>query len=115
MNQYSNGRCNPDALCKISLVKCTQRGTQEAHLLSQLFQNVRFGSRHFKPTFAGGRAHHLESLQVPPCATGDPLVLSHAAPPPRIAKVRKWSGWQELNLRGHVPKTCGWPLPYTRI
>ena len=28
---------------------------------------------------------------------------------------RKWSGWQELNLRGHVPKTCGWPLPYTRI
>src|SRR5712691_5687391 len=23
--------------------------------------------------------------------------------------------WQELNLRGHVPKTCGWPLPYTRI
>ena len=26
----------------------------------------------------------------------------------------KWSGWQELNLRGHVPKTCGWPLPYTR-
>jgi hypothetical protein len=28
---------------------------------------------------------------------------------------REWSGWQELNLRGHVPKTCGWPLPYTRI
>src|SRR4051812_18555951 len=28
---------------------------------------------------------------------------------------RKWSGWQELNLRGHVPKTCGWPLPYTRM
>jgi hypothetical protein len=28
---------------------------------------------------------------------------------------KKWSGWQELNLRGHVPKTCGWPLPYTRI
>src|SRR5438128_11232077 len=27
----------------------------------------------------------------------------------------KWSGWPELNLRGHVPKTCGWPLPYTRI
>lgn len=27
----------------------------------------------------------------------------------------EWSGWQELNLRGHVPKTCGWPLPYTRI
>src|SRR5438874_12718202 len=27
----------------------------------------------------------------------------------------RWSGWQELNLRGHVPKTCGWPLPYTRI
>jgi hypothetical protein len=27
----------------------------------------------------------------------------------------KWSGWQELNLREHVPKTCGWPLPYTRI
>ncbi len=21
----------------------------------------------------------------------------------------KWSGWQELNLREHVPKTCGWP------
>ncbi len=20
-----------------------------------------------------------------------------------------------MNLRGHVPKTCGWPLPYTRI
>ncbi len=33
---------------------------------------------------------------------------------PRNAK-KKWSGWQELNLRGHVPKTCGWPLPYTRI
>ena len=31
------------------------------------------------------------------------------------AKHKKWSGWQELNLRGHVPKTCGWPLPYTRI
>src|SRR5437016_10020423 len=30
-------------------------------------------------------------------------------------KHTKWSGWQELNLRGHVPKTCGWPLPYTRI
>ena len=30
-------------------------------------------------------------------------------------KHQKWSGWQELNLRGHVPKTCGWPLPYTRI
>jgi hypothetical protein len=28
---------------------------------------------------------------------------------------KKWSGGQELNLRGHVPKTCGWPLPYTRI
>src|SRR5207248_8065981 len=27
----------------------------------------------------------------------------------------RWSGWQELNLREHVPKTCGWPLPYTRI
>src|SRR5215831_15428368 len=27
----------------------------------------------------------------------------------------KWSGWQELNLRGHAPKACGWPLPYTRI
>ena len=25
-------------------------------------------------------------------------------------KHKKWSGWQELNLRGHVPKTCGWPL-----
>ena len=30
-------------------------------------------------------------------------------------KKRKWSGWQELNLRGHAPKACGWPLPYTRI
>src|SRR6266478_6534390 len=30
-------------------------------------------------------------------------------------KHKKWSVWQELNLRGHVPKTCGWPLPYTRI
>jgi hypothetical protein len=28
--------------------------------------------------------------------------------------LERWSGWQELNLRGHVPKTCGWPLPYTR-
>src|SRR5262245_31336460 len=28
---------------------------------------------------------------------------------------KKWSGWQELNLRGHAPKACGWPLPYTRI
>jgi hypothetical protein len=26
-----------------------------------------------------------------------------------------WSGWQELNLRRHVPKTCGGPLHYTRI
>src|SRR6476660_3165030 len=35
---------------------------------------------------------------------------------PRHNEVAKeWSGWQELNLRGHVPKTCGWPLPYTRI
>src|SRR5260221_5196366 len=52
--------------------------------------------------------------KVTPYATGRPLVLSYATPP-QIAKVRKWSGWQELNLRGHVPKTCGWPLPYTRI
>src|SRR5438552_16279218 len=36
---------------------------------------------------------------------------------PRLksAMQKKWSGCQELNLRGHVPKTCGWPLPYTRI
>jgi hypothetical protein len=26
----------------------------------------------------------------------------------------KGSGWQELNLREHVLKTCGWPLSYTR-
>lgn len=32
-----------------------------------------------------------------------------------LSAKKKWSGWQELNLRGHVPKTCGWPLPYTRI
>src|SRR5215469_12466867 len=32
----------------------------------------------------------------------------------RITHTESWSGWQELNLRGHVPKTCGWPLPYTR-
>src|SRR5437660_8179399 len=36
---------------------------------------------------------------------------------PRLKSInakQEWSGWQELNLRGHVPKTCGWPLPYTR-
>src|ERR1700730_5633235 len=66
MNRYSNGRRNPDALCKPSFVKCTQGGTQETHLLSQLLQNVFFGSRHFKPTFSGGRAHHLEALQSDP-------------------------------------------------
>src|ERR1700730_9523693 len=45
----------------------------------------------------------------------EPLVLSYATTAPEI-RIRKWkwSGWQELNLRGHVPKTCGWPLPYTR-
>ena len=26
-----------------------------------------------------------------------------------------WSGWQELNLLGPVPKTGGWPLPYIPI
>ena len=36
-------------------------------------------------------------------------------PRQKIARTKEWSGWQELNLRGHVPKTCGWPLPYTRI
>ena len=35
--------------------------------------------------------------------------------PQILVTQEKWSGWQELNLRGHVPKTCGWPLPYTRI
>ena len=29
-------------------------------------------------------------------------------------ELQVWSGWQELNLRGHAPKACGWPLPYTR-
>jgi hypothetical protein len=32
----------------------------------------------------------------------------------RKAWLKLWSGWQELNLRGHAPKACGWPLPYTR-
>jgi hypothetical protein len=32
----------------------------------------------------------------------------------RKARLKLWSGWQELNLRGHAPKACGWPLPYTR-
>ena len=45
----------------------------------------------------------------------EPLVLSYATTAPQIQSKKKWSGWQELNLRGHVPKTCGWPLPYTRI
>src|SRR5712671_3038611 len=40
----------------------------------------------------------------------EPCSVSHHLEGPT-----KWSGWQELNLRGHVPKTCGWPLPYTRI
>src|SRR5258707_12655621 len=31
------------------------------------------------------------------------------------AMSKKWCRWQELNLRGHVPKTCGWRLPYPRI
>src|SRR6266849_3821855 len=35
--------------------------------------------------------------------------------PTLLRRHKIWSGWQELNLRGHVPKTCGWPLPYTRI
>ena len=30
------------------------------------------------------------------------------------SKRKKWSGWQELNLREHAPKACGWTLPYTR-
>jgi hypothetical protein len=42
----------------------------------------------------------------------EPLVLSYAT---TATTSENWSGWQELNLRGHVPKTCGWPLPYTRI
>src|SRR5258708_4605845 len=45
-----------------------------------------------------------------------PFVSSYATIAPQFSKrQKKWSGWQELNLRGHVPKTCGWPLPYTRI
>src|SRR5579864_9379774 len=32
-----------------------------------------------------------------------------------ITRTKEWSGWQELNLRGHAPKAWGWPLPYTRI
>src|SRR6476646_5649247 len=45
----------------------------------------------------------------------EPFVLSYATTAPEISIRRwKWSGWQELNLRGHAPKACGWPLPYTR-
>src|SRR5579883_2141974 len=42
----------------------------------------------------------------------EPLVLSYATTAPQLLEI--WSGWQELNLRGHAPKACGWPLPYTR-
>src|SRR5258706_15654172 len=81
MNQHSDGGGNPDALCKISLVKCTHGGMQKAHLLSQLLQNVRFGSRHLKPTFAAGRAHHLEPLQSDPICdrTSSRIVLRSSA------------------------------------
>ena len=51
----------------------------------------------------------LEVMSLSYCPT---LLPRHKL---RNVKPRKWSGWQELNLRGHVPKTCGWPLPYTRI
>jgi hypothetical protein len=50
----------------------------------------------------------LEVMSLSYCPT---LLPRHKSANP----TRKWSGWQELNLRGHVPKTCGWPLPYTRI
>src|SRR5713226_6331963 len=42
-------------------------------------------------------------------------VMSLSYCPTLLPRHKIWSGWQELNLRGHVPKTCGWPLPYTRI
>ena len=41
--------------------------------------------------------------------------VSHPSTSSQRSSVNKWSVWQELNLRGHLPKTCGWPLPYTRI
>ena len=43
----------------------------------------------------------------------EPLVLSYATAAPQL--LRKRAGCREVNLRGHVPETCGWPLPYTRI
>src|SRR5882724_1479937 len=49
---------------------------------------------------------HLEVMSLSYC----PSLLSR-----HKTHIERWSGWQELNLRGHVPKTCGWPLPYTRI
>jgi hypothetical protein len=36
----------------------------------------------------------------------EPLLLSYATTAPQL-QMKKWSGWQELNRRGHVPKTCG--------
>src|SRR5437764_15338131 len=36
-------------------------------------------------------------------------------PRQKFTRTKEWSGWQELNLRGHAPKACGWPLHYTRI
>src|SRR5579864_6187014 len=30
-----------------------------------------------------------------------------------ITRTKEWSGWQELNLRGHAPKAWGCPLQQT--
>ena len=51
------------------------------------------------------------------CAGGaGPLSLLDLSQIKRLSqRTKKWSGWQELNLRGHVPKTCGCPLAYTRM
>ena len=61
-------------------------------------------------TWLRGQDLHLR-LEVMSLSYGPTLLPRH-----KLANaMRNWSGWQELNLRGHVPKTCGWPLPYTRM
>src|SRR6202166_3713737 len=74
-----------------------QHETCEQHMKLANFPNRSWHSYESSP-----------SLRVPDNVIHKPSLDGQA-----ISK--KWSGWQELNLRGHVPKTCGWPLPYTRI
>lgn len=63
----------------------------------------------YKRRIGGEQRNRTPILSEPSQVSG--LVAAHAA---GTLRIEIWSEWQELNLREHVPKTCGWPLPYTR-